>query len=301
MAAPHLDLTKRIAFIGGGNMAKAIIGGLFAVGFPAANIAVSEPFPPAIEALKTAYPASFITSDNNAAITFGGAAQPADLILFAVKPQVIKSVAEGVSVAVQKHKPVVITIAAGIRVADLARWLSADPVTHAPLPGASAPAIVRVMPNTPALVSEGASGLWADASLDGAKKDLAFSVVNAFSQRAYWVEKEGLLDVVTGVSGSGPAYFFYLLEALEEAAVQLGMPRDIARGLAAQTCVGAGKMALSMEDPTILRRNVTSPNGTTHAGIQVFEAAGAKKVMIDVVKAATRRAEELAEVMGSQL
>ncbi|KAJ1568673.1 hypothetical protein HK405_015352 [Cladochytrium tenue] len=281
-------------------MAKAIIGGLLAAGFPAVNIFVSEPFPAAVEQLKATYPGIRVGSDNAEAVAFGPAASPAaDVVLFAVKPQVIRAVAEALAPAVQRHRPLVITIAAGIRVADLAKWLQADAVTHAPLPDAVPPHIVRVMPNTPALVSEGASGLYAGPGLPADLRTVARGIIDSFSKVAYWVEKEGLLDVVTGVSGSGPAYFFYLLEAMEEAGVELGLPREVARGLAAQTCAGAGRMAVArLEDPADLRRSVTSPNGTTHAGVQVMEHAGARAVFVDVVRAATRRAEELADTMA---
>ena len=180
-------------------MAKAIIGGLLSNGFPASNIYVAEPYAPVLDTLRTTYPGIRTSTTNTDAILFTShpSGKPADVVLLAVKPQVMKTVAEGLSEATLSARPVVITIAAGIRVADLARWLCSSS-TKSVIPAA----IVRVMPNTPALVSEGASGLWADhATTTPEQRDLAFQVVNVFSKRAYWLEKESLLDVVTGISG----------------------------------------------------------------------------------------------------
>ncbi|ORY45609.1 pyrroline-5-carboxylate reductase [Rhizoclosmatium globosum] len=282
-----LDRSTRIAFIGGGQMARAMIGGLTAAGHPTSNIFVAEPFQGALDAVSASFAGVSTSTDNTLAVNFNGLG--AHVVVLAVKPQVLKGVAEGLANSLKTHKSVVVSIAAGIRIKDLARWLDWN-------------TIVRVMPNTPALVNEGASGLYADESCTQQQKDLAFAIAGSFSKMAYWVEKEVLLDVVTGVSGSGPAYFFYLLEAMENAAVELGMPREVARGLAAQTCLGAGKMALAQldTDPAILRKNVTSPKGTTEAGIKVFDDLNAKKIMQDVVIAATKRADELGDILGSQ-
>ncbi|KAJ3108538.1 hypothetical protein HDU97_000820 [Phlyctochytrium planicorne] len=277
----------KITFIGGGNMAGSMIGGLISRGFNPSNIHVSEPVEALRQKLSNLYKVN-VTTDNAASIT------SQSVIVLAVKPQVLKGVAEGIAAAVQKHEPLIISIAAGIRVGDLARWLAIGKE------GFKA-SIVRVMPNTPALVLEGASGLWAGPEVSQKQRDVATGLVASFSAKSFWVEKESLLDVVTGVSGSGPAYFFYLLEAMENAGVQLGLPRDVARGLAAQTCLGAGKMAVAeLEDPAILRRNVTSPNGTTAAAIKTFDDAGSLKVMVDAVVAATHRGGELADILGKQ-
>jgi pyrroline-5-carboxylate reductase len=188
--------------LGGGNMAKAIIGGLISTGYPATNIYVSEPIQEVCDKLKTTY-GVHVTTDNNTALSFANhpSNSPADVVVIAVKPQVLKGVAEGIAVASQKFKPLFITIVAGIRVADFARWLSSDPATHALLPGAQDPSIVRVMPNTPALVQEGATGLWAPESVTAQQKELAFEILSSFSKKAFWLETEYLLDVVTGVSG----------------------------------------------------------------------------------------------------
>ncbi|TGZ85075.1 pyrroline-5-carboxylate reductase [Ascodesmis nigricans] len=289
MSSTKLDTSKRIAFVGGGNMASAIIGGLVAGGYPASNIYVSEPW----EEARTKVEASFkvkTTTDNVAAVSFDGD-KAADLVVLAVKPQVIKKVAEGITEVVQKNKPVVVSIAAGITIPDLSRWLG----------GGNVP-LVRVMPNTPALVSEGATGLYAVETVSEEQKALAFNVLAAVSKTNYWVDREELLDVVTGVSGSGPAYFFLMVEALAKAGQDLGLPADVALGLARQTCMGAGRMLVdTQEDPAELRRKVTSPNGTTHAAIESFLANGFTKICSDAVVAATKRGEELGKEMGKQV
>ncbi|KAJ3114430.1 hypothetical protein HDU96_002100 [Phlyctochytrium bullatum] len=308
---------KALNVEGGGNMASAMIGGMIAKGFKAKNIFVSEPVAELGTKLKDKY-GVHVGSVNTDAVNFKTSAStsptstPAHIVILAVKPQVLKVVAEGIAGAVKEARPLIISIAAGIRVGDLARWLS-------PSEESAPPSIVRVMPNTPALVLEGASGLWAGPNVSPAQKDLALSVVSAFSAKSYWLDEERLLDVVTGVSGtyendctihklvdilslgSGPAYFFYLLEAMENAGVALGLPREVARGLASQTCLGAGKMAArDLEDPTILRRNVTSPNGTTAAAIGLLDNAQVLESLKAAVVAATKRGEELADILGKQ-
>ncbi|KAJ3113582.1 hypothetical protein HK100_001937 [Physocladia obscura] len=206
----------------------------------------------------------------------------------------LKAVAEAIAAPLKAESansnPLVVSIAAGIRIGDLSRWLGYN-------------TIVRIMPNTPALVSEGASGIYASPSVSEKQKDLAFAMCASFSKLAYWLDKEQLLDVVTGTSGSGPAYFLYLCEAMVEVAVEQGMPREIARGLVAQTCLGIGKMSLSQLDTefSILRRNVMSPKGTTEAGVKVFDDNNAKQYMKDRVVAATKRADGLGDILESQV
>ncbi|KAJ3350104.1 hypothetical protein HDU83_009885 [Entophlyctis luteolus] len=282
--------SMRIAFVGGGNMARAMIGGLLAAGLSPERVFVAEPFEPTREGLRRDFPAIRLATDSLQAAEFAPT-----VIVLATKPQVLKAVAESlrpVILAAVKANPavVVVSIAAGVRTVDLARWLDFS-------------CIVRVMPNTPALVSEGAAGLFAHASVSEDLRSLAFEVCRSFSKVLYWVKSEQLLDVVTGVSGSGPAYFFYMIEAMEEAGVELGLPREIARGLAAQTCLGAGKMALEQisTEPATLRKNVTSPNGTTEAGVKVLEARSAKQIIKDCVIAATKRGDELGDILGRQV
>ncbi|KAJ3159803.1 hypothetical protein HDU86_001455 [Geranomyces michiganensis] len=292
-----LDPSKRISFIGGGNMGAAIIGGLLANGYPAKNITVSEPNAASREHLEKTF-GVFTTSDNDAAVSFtaggeSGGGSGADLVMLAVKPQIMRDVARGIAESVQKHKPVVVSIAAGILIKDLAVWLATS-ADGSSLPSAAPPALVRVMPNTPALVLEGAAGLFATAEVSNEQKKLAFDVLGAVSKAAYWVDREDLLDVVTAISGSGPAYFFLMVECLAKSGVELGLPEDVALGLARQTCLGAGRMLVdTAEDPAELRRKVTSPNGTTHAAIESFLAGGLRQTIKDAVVAATKRGEAL--------
>ncbi|KAJ1552822.1 hypothetical protein HK096_010304, partial [Nowakowskiella sp. JEL0078] len=261
-------------------MASAIIGGLISNGFSASNICVSEPVDSLSSSLKLRFNVN-ITNSNSNAVEFL-ASSTSSVLIFAVKPQIMKIVAEEVSSAVGNTAPLIISIAAGITVADLARWLAVPA------------SIVRCMPNTPALVNEGATGVFASASVTAQQKEVVESVLGSVSAKTFWVEKEDLLDVVTGLSGSGPAYFFFLIESIEQAAVDLGLPRDVARGLAAQTCLGAGKMAVSTgEDPKELRRKVTSPNGTTEAGVKSLEDSDARKILGNAVIKATKRSKEL--------
>ncbi|KAF5027133.1 hypothetical protein F66182_759 [Fusarium sp. NRRL 66182] len=270
----------RITFLGGGNMAAAIIGGLLANSIPKQNIYVSEPWD--VNRNKMADKGVRTTTDNKEA------AADADLVILAVKPQVAKGVCEELSSAWagRNSLPVVISIAAGITLASIAQWFKGD--------NGTAPPIVRVMPNTPALVGEGASGLYAAKDVTDAEKALASALLGSVSKATEWVDKEELLDVVTGLSGSGPAYFFAFVEHLISSATSLGLSEEQATRLAKQTCFGAGKMLVeSSDEPSQLRKNVTSPNGTTHAALVSFENAGLKNIVDGAVKAATHRAEEL--------
>ncbi|KAI8900058.1 pyrroline-5-carboxylate reductase [Globomyces pollinis-pini] len=283
-------INQKLAFIGGGNMANAIIGGLLTAGFVASNIIVSDPYPPSRDNLEKNFNVK-TTDDNNITVT-----APNTVLILAVKPQVMKSVAEGIAKMVQTHKPLIITIAAGITLPDLSRWLLKDSIDNHP------PSLIRCMPNTPALVGQGATGLYAEAGVTESQKNIAFTILKSVSKSTYWVDKESLLDVVTGVSGSGPAYFFLMVEALEQAGIDLGLPADVARGLAAQTCLGAGSMlTTSTDSPAELRRKVTSPNGTTEAAVKSLEAGGVRELFANAVKAATNRGEELGRILGSQV
>jgi len=275
-------------------MAQAMIGGLLA-NYPPSNITVSEPVSSRAKFLSDAYKIRVVNSNEDA---ISGAChptlRPADVVVLAVKPQVLKTVASGIAKTVQEHRPLILTIAAGIRCEDLGRWLgnqNSETENHV--------AIVRAMPNTPALVGCGATGLFATNSVSSLQKTLAFNVLSAFSERIYWVDKEDLLDVVTALSGTGPAYFFLVVECLVDAATKLGLPRDIATGLAEQTCLGAGKMVCESEDsPAILRQKVTSPGGTTEAAIKSLESNGVRKLWQDAILAATRRSKELGDEYG---
>ncbi|KAL7805030.1 pyrroline-5-carboxylate reductase [Trichoderma aethiopicum] len=277
--APSLQ-TSKLAFIGGGNMASAIIGGLTNQGIDKQNIIVSEPWD--VNREKIAATGVRTTTSNTEA------GQDADLIVIAVKPQVAKTVCEelGASWSHRSTLPVVVSIAAGITLGSLQQWLKTSEGKTAP--------VVRVMPNTPALVGEGASGLYAGEDVKEEEKQLVGALLNSVSKATEWVDKEELLDVVTGLSGSGPAYFFAMVEHLIASATALGLPKEQATRLAKQTCLGAGQMLVtSSDEPAQLRKNVTSPNGTTYAALQTFESLNFDEIVHKAVKAATDRAAEL--------
>ncbi|KAL5360460.1 pyrroline-5-carboxylate reductase dimerization-domain-containing protein [Aspergillus floccosus] len=281
---PSLQQSK-LAFIGGGNMASAIIGGLVSQDINPSNIIVSEPFAPNRE--KVAALGVQTTTAN------GEAAGAADVVVIAVKPQVTKAVCQELAAAWAQRAtlPVVVSIAAGITLGSLKEWLQTGD-------GRSAH-VVRVMPNTPALVKEGASGALASEDVTAEEKELINALLATVSKATEWVDREELLDVVTGLSGSGPAYFFAMVEHLVASATALGLSQEQATRLAAQTCLGAGKMLVESSDsPSQLRKNVTSPNGTTHAALQTFEGLKFDEIVDKAVKAATSRAAELGNTLG---
>jgi pyrroline-5-carboxylate reductase len=271
---PQSPTPNLVSFIGGGNMARSLIGGLLRGGTRATSIAVSEPN----EALRSALARDFgvLVHDDNAQ-----AAANASVLVLAVKPQVMKAVCNGLRDVAQAHKPLVLSIAAGIRIDQLDAWL-----------GGGMP-IVRAMPNTPALIGAGATGMHANARVDAAQRIMAQSILSA-AGTVESIADERLMDTVTAISGSAPAYFFLLVEALEDAAVAQGMPRETARSLAAQTCLGAGRMLL--EDgapPAELRRRVTSPGGTTQAALDSFAASDFAAIVARAVAAATQRGRDM--------
>ncbi|WYZ38404.1 hypothetical protein EsH8_III_000318 [Colletotrichum jinshuiense] len=279
--------SSKIAFIGGGNMAAAIIGGLVGKGIDKQNIIVSEPWD--VNREKMAAIGVKTTTSNAEAFA------DANIAILAVKPQVAKGVCQelGKAASGRETVPLVVSIAAGITLEALRKWLT--------LEDGRVPHVVRVMPNTPALVGEGASGLFAGSDVTEAEKKLTDSLLASVSKATEWVDKEELIDVVTGLSGSGPAYFFAMVEHLISSAVGLGLSPEQAKRLATQTCLGAGKMLVeSPEEPGQLRKNVTSPNGTTYAALQSFEASGFEAIVDKAVKAATARGDELGKTLGNQ-
>ncbi len=270
--APH-----SIAFIGGGNMARSLIGGLIRSGIRAQTIAVAEPNDVLRDALSrdfsvAAYP------DNTVA------ASDRHVLVLAVKPQVMKSVCQGIRHTVQHSQPLIISIAAGIVSRQIEDWLGGNL------------AVVRSMPNTPALIGAGATGLFANPRVSAQQKNLTEQILASVGLTA-WIAQEEWMDVVTALSGSGPAYFFLLMEALEEAAQANGLPREIARALATHTCLGAGRMAVedSLVPPSTLRERVTSPGGTTQAALDSFASGGFRELVARAVKAATERGRELSK------
>lgn len=275
---PHTDAT--IAFIGGGNMARSIIGGLLGEQGAPQRLRVADPDPGQLGALAAQWPGILTTSVNDEA------AAGAQVIVLAVKPQVMRSVATGLAATVQQTRPLIVSIAAGIRAGDLERWLGGE------LP------IVRCMPNTPALVRSGATGLYANPRVSPAQRDLAEALMRAVGL-TLWFDTETALDAVTAVSGSGPAYFFLVMEALEEAGVKLGLPRESARLLTLQTAFGAAKLALeSREDAATLRARVTSKGGTTEQALAVLEGGGLRTLFEQALAAASARAAILADQLG---
>ena len=266
----------RLAFIGGGNMARAIIGGLVARGTRATDIGVVEP-----ESItRLALVADFGVATHEKPDALG----EARTVVFAVKPQNMREAARAAAPYVAGA--LVITIAAGVRVEDLSRWLGG----HS--------RIVRAMPNMPALVHAGVAGLYAAASVGPADREAAESLLSAVGA-ALWFDAEGDLDAVTAVSGSGPAYVFYAIEALEEAARSLGLAEGASRSLALWTFVGAAKLAIERgEDPAKLRAQVTSRGGTTERALQVLEDAQVKRRFIEAVRAACERSRELGAAFG---
>ena len=268
------DLT-RIAFIGGGNMARSLMGGLLRTGWAAAAITVSEPREEARQSLQSEFGVACHAESRLAA-------DDADVLLLAVKPQIMRSVCAELGDTLQRTRPLLISIAAGVRIDQLERWFGDD------LP------IVRCMPNMPALIGVGATGLCASRTVSAAQRMRAQHILSAVGLTC-WIDNETQMDTVTALSGSGPAYFFAFVEALVDAAVAQGLPLDIARTLSAQTCLGAGRMLVEgQETSSALRQRVTSPNGTTQAGLESFSSDGLPRITANAMAAATRRSMELA-------
>lgn len=269
-------------FIGGGNMAAALIGGMRARGAALAGLRVVEPTAEARARLAASHPGLALFPETTRDAVAGAA-----LVVLAVKPQQMRAAAQALAPHLAgSPAPVVLSIAAGIRLADLARWLGG----HGRL--------VRAMPNTPALVGKGISGIYAPPTVDAAGRALAAAVLDAVGEQV-WVDAEAMLDAVTGVSGSGPAYVFYFLEALEEAARDLGFSPQDARRLAYATFGGAMALAqASPEEPAVLRAQVTSKGGTTERALATMEADAVKGKIVAAVKAAAARAGELGDAFG---
>ena len=271
---------KIITFIGGGNMATSLIGGLLETGIAPENLRILDPNP---EPLASQFPVQRYT-DQLAAI------EGADVVVFAVKPDVLHDVAKSIATVMPTQPPLFISIAAGICITDLARWLAIDQKL----------AIVRVMPNTPALVASGASALFADEYVSDDQRVLAENILRAVGL-TLWLENETQMDAVTALSGSGPAYFFLMMEVLEKAGISLGLPQKTARLLTLQTAFGAAKMALeSQEDAATLRARVTSKGGTTEEAINILQASGFQNMFDQALQAAEQRSISLAKQFGEQ-
>ncbi|NUU33822.1 pyrroline-5-carboxylate reductase [Pseudomonas sp. C2B4] len=267
----------RIAFIGAGNMAASLIGGLRAKGLDATQIRASDPGDET-RARVSAEHGIEVFADNAQAV------EGADVVVLAVKPQAMKAVCEAIRPSLKPNQ-LVVSIAAGITCASMNNWLGAQP-------------IVRCMPNTPALLRQGVSGLFATAQVSAEQRQQAQELLSAVGI-ALWLDEEQQLDAVTAVSGSGPAYFFLLIEAMTAAGVKLGLPADVAAQLTVQTALGAAHMAVASDvDAAELRRRVTSPAGTTEAAIKSFQADGFEALVEKALGAAAHRSAEMAEQLG---
>jgi pyrroline-5-carboxylate reductase len=269
----------KLAFIGGGNMAAALISGLLKRGVPAGRCAAADPSAEQRQRLTQTY--GIATTDDNAL-----AAQGADVVVLAVKPQQMRAVALDLAPHLASTRPLLISVAAGIPHAALSRWFGPQS------------AVVRAMPNRPALNGFGATGLYAPAGVGAVQRDLAESILAAVSATV-WVEHESQMDTVTALSGSGPAYFFLFMEALEAAAHERGLPMEIAHRLTLETAFGAAQMARQSVDTLAqLREQVTSKGGTTAAALHVLDEAGLRAIVAHAIAAADRRSAELAAEYG---
>ncbi len=272
---------KNIGFIGGGNMARSLIEGLIATGHASDTLYVSEP-----DSAKRDYFARQVgvqlAADNADLVA------SCEVVVLAVKPQVLKNVLLPLQSVLQQQRPLILSIAAGVTSGDIDRW------------GGGGLAIVRAMPNTPALVGSGATGLFANAAASAAQNDTAESLMRSVGV-AVWLENESLLNQVTALSGSGPAYFLLFMEALEQAAVEHGLPAETAHLLVLETCLGTAKLAMeSEEDLPELRYRVTSPGGTTERALLSMENSNLRDIVNKAFEAAAQRADELGRILGER-
>jgi len=271
----------KIAFLGGGNMAAALIGGMVRRGFAPADMLVVELDAAARDRLQVKFGVQTLAAPD--AAVFGS-----DVLLLAVKPQQMKAALAPFAGALRGA--LVITIAAGLRLADIGRWLGGGGVPHERL--------VRCMPNTPALIGAGITGMFAAPAVDAAGRELAARILAAVGETV-WVEDESRLDAVTGISGSGPAYVFHFVEALEAAGRAQGFDAASARKLALATVLGSAKLAASSDDsPAVLREKVTSKGGTTAAALAQLAARGWCDAIVEAVEAAAVRSRELGDQFG---
>lgn len=272
-------MSTTIGFIGAGNIARSLAGGLLSNGWSADALILADPSAEQRALAQTALGVA-VYADN------GDVAVRADVLILAVKPQALAAVCAALVSPVQRRQPLVLSIAAGIRTGDIARWLGGDL------------AVVRAMPNTPALVGAGSSGLFAAPGVSDEQRNQAESILRAVGG-VVWLAHEDLMDAVTAVSGSGPAYFFLVMEALERAGIALGLDAKTARLLTLETAFGAAKMALEGgEAPAVLRARVTSKGGTTERALDALQQGGLQDLFERAVRDAAVRARELADLFG---
>jgi pyrroline-5-carboxylate reductase len=267
----------KIGFIGGGNMATALLGGLANKLTAGSNIHVVDRSPDALQKLSQQFGVT-------TAQQIGAAIAQCDVVVLAVKPQQMKEVVADLRPHIGKQ--LVLSIAAGIRAADLSRWLNGHK------------AIVRTMPNTPALIGKGITGMVAMTGVSPQQREAADAIMRAVGETV-WLDDEALIDPVTAVSGSGPAYVFYFIEAMQQAAQEMGLTAEQGKQLAIATFVGASQLAAQSTDPIpVLRERVTSKGGTTYAALTSMEASGVKEAIGKAMKAAAARGKELGQEFG---
>ena len=271
----------RICFIGCGNMGNSLIGGLLADGYRNELVCGADSDSGQRQKIKERYDIE-VYEDNAEALAGAG------VVVLAVKPQAMRETLAGIAGVLRERPALLISIAAGIRTASINHWLGAD------LP------VVRAMPNTPALIRAGVTALFANDMVDAAQRELAEAILRSVGA-VLWVEAEAAMDAVTALSGSGPAYFFLVMEILEKAALELSLTPEQARLLVMETALGAAKMVVESEfDAATLRRQVTSPGGTTERALQVLAGGNLENLFIKAVSAARDRSVELAETLGGQ-
>lgn len=268
-------INDKIGFIGGGNMARAIAGGLLRGGMHATDLLIAEPSVDQGDRLRKEFYGTLI-SDDNAKV-----AAEVDILLFAVKPQILRDVCLPLADVVQERKPLIMSIAAGPRIDDIESWLGGDLC------------VVRVMPNQPALIDQGVSALISNSKATAHQRSQAEKIMSAVGQ-VVWLQQEALIDAVTAVSGTGPAYFYLLIDIMIESAISFGIDPATARTLAIETARGAASLALAEEEPLkVLIDRVRSPGGTTTAAFEHLEATGVRDIFAAAIKAARDRATEL--------
>ncbi|MFT5499918.1 MAG: pyrroline-5-carboxylate reductase [Woeseiaceae bacterium] len=270
-------INTKVGLIGGGNMARAIGGGLLRGGMHATNLMIAEPLVEQCDLLRKELYGAMVTVDNQRV------AAEAETLLFAVKPQILKPVCEDLSAAAQKSRPLIMSIAAGPQTADIDTWLGGGM------------RVVRVMPNQPALIDQGISALFANQATDADGRAMAERIMTAVGQ-VVWLESESKMDAVTAVSGTGPSYFYLLIDIMIEAALKAGIDKETARTLAVETARGATSLAAAeTESMASLIDRVRSPGGTTTAAFELLDARDARGIFADAIDAAENRAAELAK------
>lgn len=270
-------INQKIGLIGGGNMARAIGGGLLRGGMHATDIMIAEPRPDQCDRLRKELYGVMISADNAVV------ARRAEILVFAVKPQILKAVCRELATTVQEHKPLIVSIAAGPRIDDIDQWLGGGL------------RVVRVMPNQPALIDQGISALFANDLTDEAGRQVAEKIMSAVGQ-VVWLASESLMDAVTAVSGTGPAYFYLLIDVMIESAIGFGIEPETARLLAVETARGAaGLAAAETESMATLIDRVRSPGGTTTAAFECLDAEDVRGIFAEAIEAARDRATALAD------